>query len=249
MVHRRTIILSGLAGAGLSLVDKAFAVPLGKAAARAQALAEQQSKPDWFYLTQSEADFLTGAVDVLIPEDEYPSASQAGVVDYIDMQLATDWGAGAGLYMDPPFAEGTPEQGYQLGLVPAAMYRQAIAALQAHLPAAGFAALSAQQAEEFIQQLADGSIDAGEVPADVFFEHLHQNTIEGYFADPLYHGNRDMAGWKMIGFPGAHAYYLTEVDRYNMNYQRPPAGVAHRPGSGTPLRTTGAYVQQRRSTE
>jgi hypothetical protein len=63
---------------------------------------------------------------------------------------------------------------------------------------------------------------------------LRQNTIEGYFADPAYNGNRDYAGWNMLGFPGADAYYLTEVDRYNMAYWRAPSGIAHRPDIGTP---------------
>ena len=26
--------------------------------------------------------------------------------------------------------------------------------------------------------------------------------MEGFFADPMYGGNRDKVGWKMIGFPG-----------------------------------------------
>jgi len=247
MVNRRKIILTGLAGAGLSLADKAFLIPVSKAAARAQAVSEKQAKPNWFFLTEPEAAFLTLAVDILIPEDEFPSASQAGVVDYIDMQLATKWGAGDGLYLEPPFDSGVPEQGYQLGLTPAMLYREAIAALQSELPAGGLADLPAPEREDFMRRLSEGEVSSGAIPSNVFFEHLHQNTIEGYFADPMYHGNLEMAGWKMIGFPGAHAYYLTEVDRYNMQYDRAPAGVAHRMGSGTPLRTTADYVQQQRS--
>jgi len=36
----------------------------------------------------------------------------------------------------------------------------------------------------------------------LFFDTLWRNTEEGFFADPLYGGNRDKAGWKLLGFPG-----------------------------------------------
>ena len=38
---------------------------------------------------------------------------------------------------------------------------------------------------------------------------------KGFFADPIYGGNRDMVAWKMIGFPGARYDYLDWVDRHN----------------------------------
>lgn len=40
---------------------------------------------------------------------------------------------------------------------------------------------------------------------------LIQNVREGFFADPLYGGNKDMAGWKMLGFPGARYDYREEI--------------------------------------
>jgi gluconate 2-dehydrogenase gamma chain len=36
-------------------------------------------------------------------------------------------------------------------------------------------------------------------------------TMEGYLSDPAYGGNRGMAAWKMIGFPGAYASYYDLV--------------------------------------
>ena len=36
----------------------------------------------------------------------------------------------------------------------------------------------------------------------LFFDLLWRNTEEGYFADPMYGGNRNKAGWKLVGFPG-----------------------------------------------
>jgi len=62
-----------------------------------------------------------------------------------------------------------------------------------------------------------------------FFEQLLQTTREGFFADPVYGGNRDMVGWKMIGFPGARYDYRDWVERHNERYPLPPLGIAGRP--------------------
>jgi len=34
-----------------------------------------------------------------------------------------------------------------------------------------------------------------------------QHTVEGFFSDPIYGGNKNKIAWKMIGFPGAYADY------------------------------------------
>ncbi len=47
----------------------------------------------------------------------------------------------------------------------------------------------------------NGSIALKDVKSADFFALLLQNTQEGFFADPIYGGNRDMAGWKLVGFP------------------------------------------------
>ena len=67
-------------------------------------------------------------------------------------------------------------------------------------------------------------------PADLraFFELLLQNTMEGFFADPSYGGNRDMVGWKMIGFPGYHYDYRDYVRRYNEDYKLPRLSIGGR---------------------
>jgi gluconate 2-dehydrogenase gamma chain len=42
-------------------------------------------------------------------------------------------------------------------------------------------------------------------PAGAVFYLLYQLVMEGLFADPIYGGNRDKAGWAMVGFPGVMA--------------------------------------------
>ena len=43
-----------------------------------------------------------------------------------------------------------------------------------------------------------------------FFNTLRTHTIEGMFADPVYGGNKDFAGWKLVGFPGAQPTFTKE---------------------------------------
>lgn len=180
------------------------------------------------FLTERDATFLRAAADRLIPADDYPSASQAGVLAYIDGQLAGVYGRGERMYLEPPHRPGKPEQGYQLGLSPAALYRQSLDALASHPLGRSFASQPAAQQDAFLRELEAGEWMLGDVPSAVFFETLLANVIEGYFADPLYGGNRDMAGWRMVGFPGAYAHFTQWVGQHNVRFNRPPMSIAMR---------------------
>ncbi|WP_292289879.1 gluconate 2-dehydrogenase subunit 3 family protein [Marivita sp.] len=206
---------------------------VGLASAVPQTLAAQNPYAEldgvpWFFLSDTEARFLSAFCDVLIPEDEFPSATQAGVIDFIDLQLATGYGQGAGLYMKGPFRRGTLSQGYQAEMVPAALIRNFIAA--AIEQGGDLAAADAEQREGVVSALSETEDSFGGAQGRVVFEELWALTKEGYFGDPLYGGNRDYAGWEMVGFPGAHAYYLEFVDK-NVPYRAPPKGIGHIPGT------------------
>lgn len=73
--------------------------------------------------------------------------------------------------------------------------------------------------------LEKGGKDLGGVPSHVFFESLLEMTIEGYFSDPVYGGNKEMAAWEMIGFPGAYANYYEMVDRHGIAFVRKPLSL------------------------
>ena len=61
----------------------------------------------------------------------------------------------------------------------------------------------------------------------MFFNALLQITMEGFFADPIYGGNRDMAAWRMIGYPGLPATYQEDIKRYfGRKYDKPPRSIA-----------------------
>jgi gluconate 2-dehydrogenase gamma chain len=49
--------------------------------------------------------------------------------------------------------------------------------------------------------------------------------MEGFFSDPIYGGNRDKIGWKLVGFPGVHASYANDIERHGVAWTRPPASI------------------------
>src|SRR5271168_4281302 len=150
----------------------------------------------YIFLNREEAAFIESAVARLIPADTtWPGALEAGVPNYIDKQLAGAWGAGERLYRSGPWRPGTPSQGYQLPFTPAELFRTVLAAIGRDLSSAGtpFARMTSEQQDLYLRRLEAGGLDLGGVPSDVFFEHLWQSTLEGFFSDPVYGGNRGMA--------------------------------------------------------
>jgi gluconate 2-dehydrogenase gamma chain len=183
----------------------------------------------YLFLNGEEAAFIEAAVARLIPADpQWPGGVEAGVPNYIDKQLGGAWGAGERLYRSGPWQAGTPSQGYQLPFTPAELFRTALAAINKELSVAGtpFAQMSADQQDSYLQKLEAGGKDLGGVPSDVFFSHLWDCTVEGFFSDPVYGGNRDMVAWRMVGFPGAYASYYELVEQHGIKIDRAPMSLA-----------------------
>jgi gluconate 2-dehydrogenase gamma chain len=151
---------------------------------------------------------LTAIVNRLIPADATgPSGVEAGVITFIDRQLSGRFGAAAEWYMQGPWATGTPSQGWQLAITPALLYRKSLLALDRWCQGTkskSFADLAASEQDDVLTQIEADRIDLEGISSAVFFEMIRENAIEGYLSDPLYGGNRNMAAWKMIGFPGAN---------------------------------------------
>jgi gluconate 2-dehydrogenase gamma chain len=118
-------------------------------------------------------------------------ATDANVVNYIDLALA-------GAYAD--------QQEF---------YRHGLAALDAHCNATfkeSFLYLKPAQQDAAIGALEEGKATGFSWPtAQAFFNTLRTHVMEGMFSDPVYGGNRDFVGWKLVGFPGAQRLY-TEAD-------------------------------------
>lgn len=184
------------------------------------------------FFTHDEARAIEAIVDRLIPRDELSvGGKDAGCADFIDRQLRGPFGDSRQLYMRPPFAKGAIEQGPQSPVVPTQRYRAGLAALDAYckrnFSGQGFASLAPAEQDDVLRRLEAGRVpDAEEQQA--FFELVLQNTMEGFFADPIYGGNRDMVAWKMIGFPGVRYDFRDHVEKHNVKYPLPPVGLMGR---------------------
>ena len=189
-----------------------------------------QDKTERFF-TEPEDGFLKLAVDRLIPPDErWPGAAEAGVVEYIDQQMAGPWGRGELLYRHGPFYEGSAAQGYQFEYTPAELFRRSISAINNRLSAQGtpFAQMSNEDKDTYLASLEKGGIDLDGVASNVFFDQLLDMTVQGFFSDPMYGGNKNMVGWRMIGFPGAYADYFDLIDKHGVEFKREPLSIADR---------------------
>jgi gluconate 2-dehydrogenase gamma chain len=194
--------------------------------------AQAASAAGYTYFTPDEAAFIEAVVDHMIPADALTAkGTDLGVHVYIDRALASGWGKGERLYRQGPWKQGTGNQGYQLPLTPAEVYRAAIPAANAQCVrqyGKTFEKLAAQQREEFLVGLQGGKVALeGGPPARVFFDMLYQNVMEGMFADPIYGGNKDKAGWKLVGFGGVVAVHQQNVVKYlGKKFAANPLGIA-----------------------
>lgn len=188
----------------------------------------------WHFFTPAEGRTVEAIVDRIIPPDpDGPGARDAGCAVFIDRQLAGPFGRAEGLYDHGPFVIGTKQQGPQSRLDPATQYRGALRAIDAysaqHHDGRPFVDLAAADQDAVIGAIEDGSLPIEDVVTKDFWTMLLKNTRQGFFADPVYGGNRDMAAWKWIGFPGARYDYSDWIDRHNEPYPHAPIGIAEAP--------------------
>jgi gluconate 2-dehydrogenase gamma chain len=158
------------------------------------------------YLTQPEIRFLDAAVERLIPTDDLgPGAKEAGVTCYIDRHLCSAWGTHGRNYRSGPWLDGAPEQGFQSRLTPQEIYRIGIREINEYCRARHeklFEHLPPPRQDEVLKALEQDKVELPSLSSKLFFDLLWRNTEEGYFADPMYGGNRGKVGWKLLGFPG-----------------------------------------------
>jgi gluconate 2-dehydrogenase gamma chain len=191
--------------------------------------------PDgWKYFTAQEARTVEAFVDRLIPSDELsPGGKDCGCAVYIDRQLAGPYGRMDGYYMSGPFQKGTKQQGPQSPVTPAQHYRTALAALDAacrsKYSGKVFAELADDEKDEAIKALEDGLLKLDGADSQEFFKLILKDTQTGFLADPIYGGNKDMASWKMIGFPGARYDYRDWIDKHNQRVPFQPVGISDHP--------------------
>ncbi|UKD57032.1 gluconate 2-dehydrogenase subunit 3 family protein [Amycolatopsis sp. FU40] len=146
------------------------------------------------FLNPEEATVLDALTEEILPGEEgSPGASEAGVVQYIDRSLA----------------------GFLRDLQP--VYRAGLIALRELSGDLGFVGLDSEARRKIVAALAESPSFAGR-----FFRIVREHTVQGFFGDPAYGGNRDLAGWKLVGFPGAHWGYSAEQMRPGVDAREIP---------------------------
>jgi gluconate 2-dehydrogenase gamma chain len=129
-----------------------------------------EKQGSWDFLSAAHASTLAALCDQIIPADDFPSASQAGVVTYIDRQLGRHYQR--------------HQEAYRIGLDEAdALSRQRFER--------SFADISSPQQFAIFTAL--------EQQNRPFFELVRRHTLEGFYGSPRHGGNRDAASWRMLG--------------------------------------------------
>lgn len=176
--------------------------------------------PGLQFFTAEEAIEIDAIVSQLIPADEYScDGKEAGCTIFIDRQLAGSYGDASRLYMQGPFQKGTAAQGDQSPLTPRERYRLGIASLNQYCQEKyqkKFSELDSVTRDQLLTALESNDVSLAGIDSKMFFDQVLANTMEGFFADPIYGGNKGMVSWKMIGFPGArydYRDYLTQTDQ------------------------------------
>lgn len=184
------LLTGGAVAAGLAFPANALAagVPSARVAAWLTLLGPStQTALDTYQpvaLTPAELTTLKAAIGRLIPADELgPGAVEVGAFVFIDRALVG------------PNAATLP------------LYQGGLAALDAAAGTGGFAGLDIAKQDGLLTQAEAGEL-AG-APAG-FFALLLEHTRQGVFGDPIWGGNRDFAGWDLIGYPGIKLVWTAE---------------------------------------
>ena len=151
----------------------------------------------WRFLTAIEARTLEAITGQIVPADQDPGATQAGVVNFIDRQLVGHLKR--------------HQKAYREGLVGVDQTSQALHGRK-------FADLPAEK-----QLAVLTALDKGEAAGDVwknrssktFFDLVVNHSMQGFYGDPRHGGNRDGVSWKMLDLPyppirGRQQYDLTK---------------------------------------
>ena len=187
----------------------------------------------WLFFTVDEGRTVEALADRVIPPDpETPGGKDSGCAVFLDRQLAGPYGQQDGLYVRPPFLKGAKNQGRQSERGPAQEYRERLAALdnacKAKLGGKSFHELSDADKDRVLGGLESGQFKLDGVDGKAFVEQVVKDVQMGFFADPIYGGNRDMVAWKMIGYPGSRYNYLDWVNRHNEKFPLPPVSMTGR---------------------
>src|SRR6266700_3594672 len=155
------------------------------------------------FLNHDQAATMLALTERLMPgAPGKPGARDAGVVNYIDLALS-----GAYADLQDFYWRGLA----QLDAYCRKTYNDMFVRLDAARQDAVITALEQGQAAEFTWPT-----------AHEFFNTIRTHTMEGMFADPIYGGNKDFAGWRLVGFPGAQPIFTRTDMESRQAFKRAP---------------------------
>ena len=273
-VSRRGVLMGG-AGAAGGLAVGALALPGTRAQEATPAAtpdahemagmtAAAPTNEGFTYFVPYQAAIVSAAAARLIPSDELgPGAKEAGVVFFIDRQLASYEVLPRPRLRARTVRDGAPTQGDQSGLDMRDRFRLGIQGMEAYaqqLYQTGLRQPHADQQDRILSGHASQGIpdtfdgtsiqsaalnpalrhrDAAMRAPGAGGSRRHRllrsaartHASPGFFADPVHGGNRDMVGWKLIGFPGAQLSYADEILNYGQPFTGPFISLAAVPGA------------------
>jgi gluconate 2-dehydrogenase gamma chain len=124
--------------------------------------------------SQQEARLVEALCDQVIPADDAPGAKQAGVLYYIDRQLAGPLRRFAKAYHEG------------LSNLRAACQKRT---------SQDFVDLPFQEQTKFLREMEAGHVEN----LDSFWKLVIDHTMQGYYGGPAHGGNRDEVSWDMLG--------------------------------------------------
>ncbi len=139
------------------------------------------AQPARNFLTDEEYHLVEAIAEQIIPTDEWPGARDAGVADFIDLQLAGPYNRF--------------RQDYRRGLA-------AIEESCKNVHGAKFENLPWDVQTAFLREMESGTLGGaswGNGFAARFFELLRSHSMQGYYGSPRHGGNKDFVSYKMIG--------------------------------------------------
>ena len=233
---RREFLKLGLAAASSALVASGIEIPLlgNQNSSLKNQMTNLQNRVNtvvgFVSLSGTEQSLLEKIVETIIPTDSDPGAKEAGVIYFIDRQLAGDYGQSANMLMDGPFVlpntagpftigsqnypAGSPKvrvgagTNYQYPLNLREFWRVGLVALQAYAKSAyggNFETLSSANQLKLLQDLWDGKPPSfGNIAPSDFAYELTFMSWAGFLMDPIYGGNQNMVGWTFTGYNGVN---------------------------------------------
>jgi gluconate 2-dehydrogenase gamma chain len=203
---RRAFLVGAGAVAGAGLVPEALAQNAEQnkgASAQAPAHSHANGAEHGAFFNDADALTIAALTEQLMPgAPGKPGAGDAGVLNYIDLALA-------GAYADLQD-----------------FYRRGLAALDAYCRNThnvSFVKLTDARKDDVLTALDEGKATGFTWPtAQAFFNVLRTHTMEGMFADPIYGGNKDFAGWRLVRFPGAQPLFTPGDMQSKQAFTREP---------------------------